>query len=76
MKQNKWKENTVKGWMIKFERKELSGTIGFKFLSNCRCDKGLGTWKELKKVFHSFHGTLNGVLESGLSELVSKELEM
>ena len=37
MKQNKWKENTVKGWMIKFERKGAKGTIGFKFLSNCRC---------------------------------------
>lgn len=56
--------------------RELREQLALNFSQTVDVDKGLGTWKELKKVFHSFHGTFSGVLESGLSELVSKELEM
>lgn len=56
--------------------RELREPLALNFFQTVNVDKGLGTWKELKKVFHSFHGTLNGILESGLSELMSKELEM
>ena len=56
--------------------RELREPLALNFSQTVDVDKGLGTWKELERVFHSFHGTLNGILESGLSKLMGKELEM
>lgn len=61
---------------LKGRERELREPLALNFSQTVDVGKGLGTWKELKNVFNSFCGTFNGVLISGLSGLMSKELGM